>query len=557
MSDVEETWGEGNDALPGKEAEGPNPPGGGAEGANHPAAAEAGAAGLVSLLEPGDFWTARSVRPGCILDVPVAQEEEGVQQPGCIILFVQEVKYLMPGCWVKVRFLGGEPAWARAEGIKVFSRERRDLHLCCGGVDACSETEGKAYHVELFGVYPPGHPPPECVEKAKRREWAKLYQELSRQGAPPGAEGAGAPQGGPREGDAVDRISALRKRLQAGRPLAAAEESGEIAARGANRVRFAPAPLAIEPRSAVKSEARARAVIAIPSDSDGEPPRSRKKRTSMGEALAEAVALRAQGGGGGAASSSRQRSRSREPKKKKKRRSGSRRRRDSRSSSSDGATSSSSSLVPPLQRKANKDPGSVLRMLLTNVAEALAEAAVDTPGDSGQLQGKANQLSSYFQICAKPLLGGKVRDLRELETLARCIDHLKCGRLAELGDALAGRFLAVESAAITNNWQDAQHLEVVPIRHAGLAPPAVMLQAQRHTRQVEKSLGKNQWRRTTPYAPPNREGGGGEKGGGGKGKGDRRGQGKGKFGKNSNKNAWKETPKDKPAEGGGGGGAPK
>ena len=64
----------------------------------------------------------------------------------------------------------------------------------------------------------------------------------------------------------------------------------------------------------------------------------------------------------------------------------------------------------------------MLRMLLTNVAEALAEAAVDTPGDSGQLQGKANQLSSYFQICAKPLLGGKVRDLRELETLARCID---------------------------------------------------------------------------------------------------------------------------------------
>lgn len=63
---------------------------------------------------------------------------------------------------------------------------------------------------------------------------------------------------------------------------------------------------------------------------------------------------------------------------------------------------------------------------------------------------------------ARPLLQGKVRDVRELDTLARCIDYLKAGRLPELGDAVAGRFLVVESAGLTNNWQDAQHLEVIP-----------------------------------------------------------------------------------------------
>ena len=143
-------------------------------------------------------------------------------------------------------------------------------------------------------------------------------------------------------------------------------------------------------------------------------------------------------------------------------------------------------------------------------------------------------MSSYFQIVARPQLHGKIRDARELETLARCVDLLKAGRLPELGDSLAGRFLAVESAALTNNWQDAQHLEVIPTRHAGLAGPAVLLQAQKHARQVEKAAGRTPWKRN-PYSGG---GGGGahsggdpqgdEKGGGaGKGKGDRRGKGKG------------------------------
>ena len=520
----EEEWGEGGAAPAGEEPM-----------SGWKATVEA--AGLVSLLQPESFWEDAPVQPGCILDIPVSQEVAGVAEPGCLIVFVQEVEYRSPGCWARVRFLGGEPGWARAEGIKVFSRERRCLHLCRGGVDACEVAGEKGYHVELFGVYPPGRPPPPFVEKAKVKEWSKLYQDLVGGGGPDGAEGAGPEEKAPSpEVEALDRISALRKRLQS----LPSGGGGAVASAAAGppmppRVSFSPTPQMIEPRSTVKAEKKASLIIPVPSDSEGEEARPRRKKSSMADALAEAVAQRARGADTGSRQGAERNS--------------------SRSSSSEGQTSSSSSLIPPLQKKARKDPGSVLRLILSNVSEALAEAAVTTAPGEGQLQGRANQLSSYFQIVAKPQMGGKVRDLRELETLARCLDHLKSGRLAELGDALAGRFLAVESAAITNNWQDAQHLEVVPTRHAGLAPPSVLLQAQRHTRQVERSLGKNQWKRPVPYTPQPREGGG-EKGGNGKGKG-ARGQGKGKFGKNANRGAWKETPKEKTAEGAGGGGAAK
>ena len=144
------------------------------------------------------------------------------------------------------------------------------------------------------------------------------------------------------------------------------------------------------------------------------------------------------------------------PEKRKRSRSKRRRRRrkDSKSSSSSSHSSSSSSLVPPLQRKANKNPGSVMRLLMTNVSEALASAAVTDPEQPMALGPSASQVAAYYQIVARPQLGNKVRDCRELETLARCLDLLRQGKLPELGDALAGRFLAVESAGLTNNWAD-------------------------------------------------------------------------------------------------------
>ena len=189
-------------------------------------------------------------------------------------------------------------------------------------------------------------------------------------------------------------------------------------------------------------------------------------------------------------------------------------------------------------------------MLLTNVSEALAEAAVlDDPNGESLMGG--NKMSSYFQIVARPQLHGKIRD-------ARCVDLLKAGRLPELGDSLAGRFLAVESAALTNIWQDAQHLEVIPTRHAGLAGPAVLLQAQKHARQVEKAAGRTPWKRN-PYSGGS--GGGAQNGGAAQGDEKGGGAGKGKKGKGGRKGAgaWRapfantgrDAAKETPAGGGG------
>lgn len=109
-------------------------------------------------------------------------------------------------------------------------------------------------------------------------------------------------------------------------------------------------------------------------------------------------------------------------------------------------------------------------------------------------------MSSYYQVIARPQIHYKVRDSRELETLVRCVDLLRMGQLASLGDALAGRFLAVESASLTNSWADAQHLEVLPARHSGVA----VLRAQRRTRQVQKAYGQQPWRqypRSSTWTP--------------------------------------------------------
>ena len=115
--------------------------------------------------------------------------------------------------------------------------------------------------------------------------------------------------------------------------------------------------------------------------------------------------------------------------------------------------------------------------------------------------------------------------------------------------------MAVESAALTNNWADAQHLEVIPVRHGGLAPPSIMLQAQRHTRQVEKATGKQPWRRNTNWwggaaTPPRGEG---EKKVAKKGKGDGRGKGLGRGGKGKGRGgAWKDKEKPEGPEAGAG-----
>lgn len=523
-----------------------------------PRAGEAGRGEVleVALSEPKAFWENRPVKPGCILEMPVARTgEDGNEEQAETAVFVMEVHYMEGGAWVKPRWLGSSTGWARDAGIRILSRERQYVHLCLGGAAECQEAHKKGMHVDTFSIFPPGVAGPEYIEKAKVREWKKLYAEAV--GVPPGAgKGAGEVRS-PAVPDpgAADRISALKRKLREKQTSAAPRQGeGDVAP---PRVQFSASALALEDKTPTREEARLdRGEGKAEKKRHDSPPRKPK---SVREALAAAAVAqerpkkkkRRSSSSSSSAGRKHSRSRSRSKKRKKARRR--RKRRDSRRSSSSDRSSSSSSLVPPLQRKANRDPGSVLKMLLEGVAEALSEAAVREDAGRLELGSRGNLLTSYFQIVAKPQIAGKVRDQRELETLARCVDLLKQGLLAELGDALAGRFMAVESAALTNNWQDAQHLEVVPVRHAGLASPAVMLRAQRHTRQVEKAIGRPQWRRSgggwnETAGPPRPDGPA-------KGKGYPRGKGKGRGKKGGAKGGgpWKDHEKEKEAQGAGAG----
>ena len=121
--------------------------------------------------------------------------------------------------------------------------------------------------------------------------------------------------------------------------------------------------------------------------------------------------------------------------------------------------------------------------------------------------------------------------------------HVREGKVDELGDLLSGRFIAIENASLTGSWAQAQWLEVVPSRVPGVAQTPLLLQAQRHSRLVDRAAGRGSWN--------NRRGGdswsgyskGGPEESAVKGK-SKTGKGKGK-GKKGKKSAWSEKPHEK------------
>ena len=496
-------------------------------------------AGVPFYAEDPRCWESNALTPGALVELAVS-DPAGVGAEAVVVLFLRAVDIGPHGCWAHVRLLGASAAWAQEWAIKTFSREKRRLHICRHGVKHCLVKDAKGYHVGDCFTHAPGEEPPPYVGKAKKREWGKLYEEIMREKQKPRDavdRGAGDPT--------LDRVARLKERLmrmKGGGAVAAAPERSR-------RVHFEEDPPARQPalkdRPVKREKTRVEVVDLVQTTSTPEREgRGRGVRDALASAAAKAAAVRKD------EEQDRRKRRSRSRGRRKRKRG---LRRDSRSSSSQSRSSSSSSLVPPLQRKAAKNPGSVMKLLMTNVSEALAQAAVTDPDAPVALGATANQISAYYQIVARPQLGNKVRDCRELETLARCLDLLRLGKLPELGDAMAGRFLAVESAGLTNNWADAQHLEVIPLRHAGLAPPSVMLQAQRHTRQVEKAAGRRPWTRPTGSNSGPWNSKGDHRGEAPGGKGDGKGRGKaGKKGQGKAKGAWKDKDKAEGAPEGGG-----
>ena len=188
-------------------------------------------------------------------------------------------------------------------------------------------------------------------------------------------------------------------------------------------------------------------------------------------------------------------------KKKKKKKDKTKKKKKKKSSSSDGSSSDSlqsssdSSLKPPLQRKAEKRPGSVLRLLLNHVRLSLSDLSLADPEDQGGAAAvnSAAKVTSYFQIMVRPHLASRPRDEKELYSLAVALDTLRSGNLEKIADLLAARYMAVETAAFDGNWDTARWLEVAKLEEKGSAPTEILLAARRHQRTVERASGRGSY----------------------------------------------------------------
>ena len=224
---------------------------------------------------------------------------------------------------------------------------------------------------------------------------------------------------------------------------------------------------------------------------------------------------------------------------------------DGSSSSSDSSSSSSQegeeggesdsdlSYEPPLRKKALTSPGSVLKDLIKHAQEQMDKGALmDHEGQPASLTSGV-KLSTYFALLIRPYFPNNNPLLRELYQLAQSIDLLRLGRLAETGDALASRFVAVHTAMTDGNWQVAAQLELYPLEQVQSTTTSTMLQAQRHRRLLWKAQGFSSRVYGKGRGGWMRGNGGDEKGfeKGWKGKGKGRGKGKNQ-GQQDHKGSW-------------------
>ena len=211
-------------------------------------------------------------------------------------------------------------------------------------------------------------------------------------------------------------------------------------------------------------------------------------------------------------------------------------------------TSSEERYEPPLKRKSQQHPGSVLKLLVAHAREQLDQTSKVSVSRTDEDPTQGIKLASYYSIVLKPQLqgGSSVAALRELHLLSHGMDLLRSGQLDKLGDVMALRFIAVHQATIDGGWSAAKHLELLPMQDVSAVGTAVVLQARRHARIAAKALNPEvgAWK-------------GGSKGKGGKAKAgfqdDWRYEGKGKTkkgekGRGKGKGWWGQA---STAEGGG------
>ena len=415
-----------------------------------------------------DFWNLPKLPVGCVLTFTLPHRDGG-QPEATFAVLALTVTRGEEGMSLAVKFLGASEEWAKQYGSQTFNRQKKKVHICLVEPRRCQEEA--AVHLSTFFYYPPGQFSAGYVEKRVMKEMEK-FLEIQRAKATPvppeKADGPPRERENPGEVDdrgyqpaGTERLARLREKLVGNKSAPALG--------GGGAVRFNPAPTVIPQRqSALRNPVEKRErqaepeVISSGTESElpqvkSEEPVRKKKKETVGTALLKAVQEKSTG-----ASSSRALVTYQPPqenaeqkgvaKKKKKKKSKKKKKKDKKASSSSsdyGYESSSSEILPPLQKKAERKPGSVLKMLMDHVMKSLSDASVLGAGDRGTAASAVNspaRVQSYFQVLVRSHLSQRPRDEKELHSLAIALDALRDGDLERLADLLAGRYLAVETA---------------------------------------------------------------------------------------------------------------
>ena len=367
--------------------------------------------------------------------ITMTWSDDAHRTPGLVALMVTGCDFEESGVWLDVKLLGADTEWARKLAISQFSRKKLQVH-CCFDPDRykCLQAD-EAFHITEFGYWPPGNFKAAYVDRSKMSMMGKYLEELK--GPPTGEKGDPGKT-------TPDRLAALRQRLisakgrEGGGSPSVSFQSGS----GLKSILRRPAP----PSPSVKREV---ATLVVSSDSEAPRPKKKTKRDQgVGSALYAAVEQRQlldrkTGAEISLASSS---------KRKKKKKGKKKKRKDSSSgSSSSSEGSSSDELKPPLQKKAERRPGSVLKMLMDHVRLSLSDLSLGHPeeGGAGSSVTSTARVQSYFQILVRPQLHNRQRDEKELFSLALGLDLLRQGQIEKVADLMVGRYIAVETAALT------------------------------------------------------------------------------------------------------------
>eukprot|EP00438_Fugacium_kawagutii_P033475 Skav230628 [mRNA] locus=scaffold1673:177569:180303:+ [translate_table: standard] len=160
---------------------------------------------------------------------------------------------------------------------------------------------------------------------------------------------------------------------------------------------------------------------------------------------------------------------------------------DDFSGGSDRSSGSESEYLPPLLRKCSKKEGSVLELLLQQIEEQMDQIGADVGQSTSALGGV--KVLTYFNYLVRHGVGPLTRDGREMYLIAVCLDFLRTGGLAKLGDALAGRFMALHQATLDQSWDAARNLELFTPELNSAAGSQITLAARRHSRVMERVAG--------------------------------------------------------------------